>query len=115
MGFLDKVRETAAKVSEKAEEAVATGKEKLEETKLRKRIGELKEQLGGLVYDQRCGRAAAGSDAEVDRIVDEIRQAEAALTELAHEGDGPASPGTTGTPEDTPASTAETPGSASGS
>ncbi len=79
MGFLDKVRETAQKVSEKAEEAVATGKEKLEEQKLRKRIGELKEQLGGLVYGQRTGTAAPDAEQEVSRLVDEIRHAEEAL------------------------------------
>lgn len=116
MGFLDKVRETAAKVSEKAEEAVATGKEKLEETKLRKRIGELKEQLGGLIYDQRCGRAGSGADAEVDRLVHEIREAEAALAELAHDGAGPGdTDGTPGPPPDTPANGGGTPGSSSGS
>lgn len=82
MGFLDKVRETAQKVSEKAEEAVATGKEKLEEQKLRKRIGELKEQLGGVVYAQRTGIAAPDAEEQVSRLVEEIRQAEEAL---AHE------------------------------
>ena len=50
MGFMDKVKETAAKGTEMAKGAAKAGQEKLDEQKTKKKIGELKEELGGVVY-----------------------------------------------------------------
>ena len=81
MGILDKMKDVAAKGAEKAKGAVEAGQEKLDETKTKRRISDLKEELGGIVYAQHAGSAAANADAEVTRIVGEIKEAEAHLAE----------------------------------
>ena len=51
MGLLDKVKETAQKGADLAKEGVKAGQDKLDEQKLKKKISDLKEELGGVVYD----------------------------------------------------------------
>ena len=79
MSLMDKMKETAQKGADKAKEAVSAGQEKLDDMKLEKRIKELKEELGGLVYAQKTGKPADDIDAEVTRIVGEIRTTEEEL------------------------------------
>jgi hypothetical protein len=81
MGFMDKVKETAAKGTEMAKSGVKAGQEKLDEQKTRKKIGDLKEELGGVVYGQRTGAIPAG-DEEITRIVGEIQSTEQELAKL---------------------------------
>jgi hypothetical protein len=84
MSLLDKMKETAQKGVDKTKEAVSAGQEKLDQRKVEKQISDLKEELGGVVYAQRTGTADATADAEITRIVGEIKAAEA---ELASSGD----------------------------
>jgi len=86
MGFMDKVKETAAKGTEMAKSGVKAGQDKLDEQKTRKKIGDLKEELGGVVYAQKSGTTAAGVDPEVEiaRIVAELN---AAVAELPDDAD----------------------------
>jgi hypothetical protein len=86
MGFLDKVKDTATKAAEGVQKAAETGQDKLEESKLKKKIGDLKEELGGVVYAGRT-TAAPADDAEVTRIVGEIQAVEQQLALLKEEGD----------------------------
>jgi hypothetical protein len=81
MGLLDKVKETAQKGADLAKEGVKAGQDKIDAQKLKKRVGDLKEELGGVVYDQKTGRASGDLDPEVEiaRIVAEINAAEAEL------------------------------------
>ncbi|MFA5883469.1 MAG: hypothetical protein WDA60_06425 [Acidimicrobiia bacterium] len=98
MGLMDKMKETAAKTADAAKGAAKAGQDKLEEQKIKKKIGELKEELGGVVYAQKTGAANPTSDATVDaaidRLVREIGEQETALTAAggddddAAEGDG---------------------------
>jgi hypothetical protein len=85
MGFMDKVKETAAKGTEMAKGAAKAGQEKLDETKTKKKIGELKEELGGVVYAQRTGTGNGSADAEIERLVNEITEAEAELASIGTE------------------------------
>jgi hypothetical protein len=78
MGFMDKVKDTASKAAEQVQKGVETGQDKLEESKLKKKVGDLKEELGGVVYGQRTGAIPAG-DEEITRIVREIESTEAEL------------------------------------
>jgi len=80
MGLLDKAKDAAKTVGDKAKEGVAAGQEKVGDMKTKKRIGELKEELGDIVFAQRTGTGAANADTEITRIVREITEAE---TELA--------------------------------
>ena len=81
MGLLDKVKETAQKGADLAKEGVKAGQDKIDEQKLKKKVGDLKEELGGVVYDQKVGKTSEGLDPEVEvaRIVAEINAIEAEL------------------------------------
>jgi hypothetical protein len=79
MGLMDKVKETAQKGVDATKGAVSAGQEKLDDMKAEKRIKELKEELGGLLYAQQSGSPADDYDAQVARIVEEIKAAEAEL------------------------------------
>jgi hypothetical protein len=52
MGLLDKVKETAQKGADLAKDGVKAGQDKLDEQKLKKKVSDLKEELGGVVYAQ---------------------------------------------------------------
>ena len=79
MGLLDKVKETAQKGADLAKEGVSAGKDKIDEQKLRKKVGDLKEELGGVVHAQKSGTTPEGVDAEV-----EIARIVAATIDMAH-------------------------------
>jgi hypothetical protein len=79
---MDKVKDTANKAAEQVQKAAETGQDKLEETKLKKKVGDLKEELGGIVYAQRTGGAADNAESEITRLVGEIQTTEAGLAEL---------------------------------
>jgi hypothetical protein len=81
MGLLDKVKETAQKGADLAKEGVKAGQDKIDSQKLKKKVGDLKEELGGVVYDQKAGRTSEGLDPEVEiaRIVAEINAIEVEL------------------------------------
>jgi hypothetical protein len=85
MGLLDKVKETAQKGADLAKEGVKAGQDKIDEQKLKKKVSDLKEELGGVVYAQKSGTTPEGVDAEVEiaRIVAEINAVEAELAEGA--------------------------------
>jgi hypothetical protein len=103
MGFMDKVKETAAKGTEMAKGAAKAGQEKIDEQKTKKKISDLKEELGGVVYAQRSGTGAAGSDTEITRLVGEIKEAEAALAAIGTEDpESGAEPATDTPAADTP-------------
>lgn len=82
MSLLDKIKDTATKAAEGVQKAAESGQEKLEETKLKKRIGDLHEELGGVVYEQRTGTAGAEAETEITRIVAEITAAHDAVAAL---------------------------------
>jgi hypothetical protein len=87
MGFMDKVKETAAKGTEMAKSGVKAGQDKLDEQKAKKKIGDLKEELGGIVYAQKTGAGNGSADAEIERLVGEITEAEAELAAIGAEDD----------------------------
>lgn len=79
MGLLDKVKESAKTVGEKAQQGVKAGQEKIEDARLKKKIENLKEEIGGIVYQQRTGASVPNADADIDRLVGEIKAAESEL------------------------------------
>jgi hypothetical protein len=81
MGLLDKAKDAAKTVGDKAQEGIKAGQEKLDETKTKRKISDLKEELGGIVYAQKKSGATPNADAEITRIVGEIEELEASLTE----------------------------------
>lgn len=81
MGLLDKAKDAAKTVGDKAQEGLKAGQDKLDESKTKHKIGDLKEELGGIVYAQKTGGGAADAESEISRIVGEISELEAALAE----------------------------------
>jgi hypothetical protein len=81
MGLLDKAKDAAKTVGDKAQEGIKAGQDKIDETKTKKKISDLKEEIGGIVVQQRSGGAAGDADAQIDRLVAEITAAEASLAE----------------------------------
>jgi hypothetical protein len=83
MSLLDKAKELGQKGADKAKELGQAGQEKLDTMKTEKKINDLKEELGGIVYAQRSGNPPENAEAEIDRIVGEISAAEASIAEAA--------------------------------
>ena len=76
MGFLDKVKDAAGKAADQAKHATAVGKEKLEDTRLQKKINDACQEIGALVVAQRRNEAPADADAQIDAKVAEIADLE---------------------------------------
>ena len=70
MGFLDKAKEKATHLAGQA-------KEKLEDVKEKRKVDDLLDELGRIVFRQRTDRGEAGDEAEIDRLVGELRALEA--------------------------------------
>jgi hypothetical protein len=91
MGFMDKVKETAAKGGEMAKGAAKAGQDKLEAQKVKKKMDDLLQELGGVVFAQQTGAdnptADASFDAAVERLVNEVKEQEAALEAIGVEAD----------------------------
>ncbi len=87
MGFMDKVKSTAQKAGDKAQEVGKAGQEKVEDARTKKKIAGLQQELGTLVHAQRTGTADDGSDAEVDRIVGEITSLQSQLDDDSGDSD----------------------------
>lgn len=77
MGFLDKVKQQAAQVGQKAQEGVKSGQEKVAEAQAKKRADALLRDLGAAVYAERAGRGTAETAAEIERLASELRNHEA--------------------------------------
>ena len=76
MGFLDKVKDAAGKAADQAKHATAVGKEKLEDTRLQKKINDACQEIGALVVAQRRNEAPADAAAQIDAKVAEIADLE---------------------------------------
>ena len=78
MGFLDKVKDQAAhlKDSDKVREVTGKVKEKVDDVQARRKANDLLEDLGRLLYAQQTGRTNATADAEIARLVAELRTLE---------------------------------------
>jgi hypothetical protein len=93
VGFLDKVKETSKQVGEKAQQLAEAGQDKFDDLKTDKQISTLKEQIGDIVYRGHTGDAPDDADAEITRIVAEIRAAEASRPQPGAAQPGEPQPG----------------------
>jgi hypothetical protein len=83
MGFLDKAKEKATHLAGEA-------KGKLDEVKDKRKVDDLLDDLGRIVYRQHTERAEAGDEAEIVRLVAELRTLEAEGTEVVASATPPA-------------------------
>ncbi len=75
MGLLDKAKEKAGHLAGQA-------KDKIEDVKEKRKVDNLLDELGRIVYRQRTERGALGDEAEIVRLVGELRTLEADGTEV---------------------------------
>ncbi|MEW6583328.1 MAG: hypothetical protein AB1416_11280 [Actinomycetota bacterium] len=80
MGLLDKAKDAAKKAQEAAARGLDEAKEKGQEYTLKRRQASLAQELGEVVFRQKEGEA--GLDAEIDRLVGEMRSVKAELAAL---------------------------------
>ena len=75
MGLLDKAKEKATHLAGQA-------KEKIEDVKEKRKVDDLLDDLGRIVFRQRTDRGEPGDEAEIVRLVAELRTLEADGTEV---------------------------------
>ena len=75
MGFLDKAKEKAGHLAEQA-------KGKIDDVKEKRKVDDLLDGLGRIVYRQRTERGEPGDEAEIVRLVGELGTLEAEGTEV---------------------------------
>lgn len=83
MGLVDKAREAAKRATDAAQKGASDARDKAQEMGLRRRMNALAEELGYVVVRQRDGES--GLDAEVERLVSEVRAARAEIEALEEE------------------------------
>jgi len=83
MGLVDKARDAAKRAAGAAQKGAGEARDKAQELGLKRRMNALAEDLGHVVVRQRDGES--GLDAEVDRLVSEIRAARAEIEALEEE------------------------------
>ena len=71
MGRLDKAREAAQRLGEAAQKLGEQARDKTHEVALQRKFDGLAKDVGELVFRQRQGES--GLDAEVDRLISEMR------------------------------------------
>jgi hypothetical protein len=77
MGLMDRVREQAAQLAQKTQEAAKEGREKLDQAQARRRADAMFRDLGAALYAERTGRAGADNAAKMDRLVEALKRQEA--------------------------------------
>jgi hypothetical protein len=83
MGFLDKAKQKASHLAEQA-------KDKIDDVKEKRKVDDLLDDLGRIVYRQRTDRGEAGDEAEIVHLVHALRTLEAEGTEVLAPAPAPA-------------------------
>jgi hypothetical protein len=94
MGFLDKAKEKAKGLAEQA-------KDKIDDVKEKRKVDDLLDDVGRIVYRQRTERGEPGDDAEIDRLIGELRTLEAEGTDVLASASAPAEEQQSPPPADT--------------
>ena len=93
MGFLDKAKEKAGLLAGEA-------KGKLDDVKGKRKADDLLDDLGRILYRQRTDRGEDGDEAEIARLVGELKTLEAEGTDVA--GSAAAAPAAADAPQAPP-------------
>ena len=90
MGLMDRVREQAAQIAQRTQEAAQEGRVKLDEAQARRRADAMFRDLGAAVYAERTGRAGPDGTDKIDRLIKalSLQEAEQGLGD----GKGPSAP-----------------------
>ena len=77
MGLMDRVREQAAQLAQKTQEAAQEGRVMLDQAQARRRADAMFRDLGAAVYAERTGRGGTDGAAKIDRLVKALSRQEA--------------------------------------
>ena len=83
MGIVDKAKEAARVAAGAAQKGIDEAKDVGQSFQLKRKLAGLAEELGETVYRQREGEA--GLEAEVDRLIEEMRAVKAEIAGLSEE------------------------------
>jgi len=89
MGLMDKVKAQASVLAQKGQETAREGKVKFDQAQAKRRADVMLRNLGALVYAERTGRGTPGTQADIDRLVADIKahEAEHGISLAAESGD----------------------------
>jgi hypothetical protein len=76
MGFLDKAKQQASQLAQKAQEGVKTGQAKLDQVQSKKREDALLRDLGAAFFAEKTGRGTAETAGEIEQLLSELRSHE---------------------------------------
>jgi uncharacterized protein (DUF2164 family) len=77
MGFLDKVKEQAAVATAVAKDAAQKGQAKIDDLQAKRAADALLRDLGAAYYAQQTGRSTPTTDADVQRLIEQLKGHEA--------------------------------------
>jgi hypothetical protein len=77
MGLMDRVRAQATVLAEKAQETARDSKAKFDQAHAKRRGDVLLRNLGAAVYAERTGRGTASTEADIGRLIADIKAHEA--------------------------------------
>ena len=82
MALFDKVKEQAEKAKLQAMDLKDKAEHKVEDVQAKRKADDLLDDLGRLLYAERTSRPVEGADAEIERLVGELRQLEQAGVQI---------------------------------
>jgi hypothetical protein len=82
MALFDKVKEQAEKAKLQAMDLKDKAEHKVEDVQANRKADDLLEDLGRVTYAERTGRPVEGADAEIERLIGELRQLEQAGVQI---------------------------------
>lgn len=77
MGLMDRVKEQAAQLAQKTQEAAQEGKVRLDQAAAKRRADAMFRELGAAVYADRTGRGGGDTAAKIERLVKALSDQEA--------------------------------------
>jgi hypothetical protein len=77
MGLMDKVKAQATVLAQKGQETAREGKVKFDQAQAKRRADIMLRNLGAAVYAERTGRGTPNTQADIDRLVADIKAHEA--------------------------------------
>ena len=77
MGLMDRVREQAAQIAQRTQEAAQEGRVMLDQAQARRRADAMFRDLGAAVYAERTGRAGPNNADKIDRLIKALSRQEA--------------------------------------
>jgi hypothetical protein len=109
MGLMEKVKAQATVLAEKAQETARDSKARFDQAQAKRRGDVLLRNLGAAVYAERTGRGTPGTQADIDRLIADIKthESENGISLTPESPDQPQAGGVppqAGSPEEGPAS-----------